>query len=285
VQEEAAKMGRSAEDLTLWDEAIRAAAESDPELAAAIRDFADGDVGRWLDELDGNHNRILSAADPVVGLEGEVADIIERNPHLSEVAAHVGEVNRGVWEDVRALAYGRMDRSRAERLLNHPLLFWPLSYQVRATAWLGTLLFRRFGGKTTNALGAYELDRMIAAHNEAMANDPEYRQFLERHRTLLFVASMMLPITPDQIGVSLSPLARDLFFDRSKNVAKIGPIYTITDLLPKATGELWRDIGSWEALHDTPLGEPIRRVANLAGGYPEWKDAGWTHPAEVPFNP
>ena len=274
------------EDPVAWEKALRAVADADDDLAAAIRDFDNGDVGRWLDELDGYHNRVLLAADPVDGVAGEVADIIAKNPHLSEIATRVGEVNKSVWEDIRHMAYGNMNRSRAERILNHPLLFWPLSYQIRATVWLADILFRRFGGKTTNALGAYELDNIMAAHNKAMAEDPGYRKLLDDHKTVLFVASMLLPITPDQIGVSLSPIMRDLLFDRSKSVFNIGPVYTAMTLLPRAVGELWQNVSSLEAFRDSPFGEPVQRVGQAVSVYPlDWEDENWVRPEDVAYNP
>ena len=270
-----------------WKTMLTTAAEADPELLDAIQAFSKGDTGAWLDALDAEHQRIMSYIDPEVGVDAEIAAIIAKNPHLAEIATRVGEVNKSVWADVRETMYGRADRSRAERALNHPLMWWPLSYQIKATMWLGRLLFHDIGGIETHSLGAYELDKLMAAHNEAMTNDPNYSQALENHRTLLFIASMLLPITPDQISVSASPLLQVLVFNQPKNIAAVGPIYTVTNLLPKARGELWKDIGSFQALHDTPLvGEGIRRTFNtIAPNSAEWNDTGWSVPANLDYTP
>jgi hypothetical protein len=85
---------------------------------------------------------------------------------------------------------------------------------------------------------------MMQYHQQALADDPEYREFFDKHPTLVFVAQMLFPMTPGSIGVSLSPLTRDMFFGASKQLANVGPVYTLTKLLPDATGELYRDFGS-----------------------------------------
>ena len=270
-----------------FESMLKAAAKTDPELMDAIETFSAGKVERWLDEVDAEHLRIVRAVDPEVGVDAEVAAIIARNPALAEIATRVGEVNKSVWADVRETFWGRVDRSRAERILNHPLLWWPLSYQIKALTWLSRILFHRIGGVETRGLGAYELDQMVAAHNRAMAEDPEYSQFLERHRTLLFAASMFLPLTPDAISVSASPILQALVFDRNKALFEIGPVYTITKLLPKAYGELWGDVGSSQTLHDTPVvGELAQRV--FSTGSPNervWDETGWAPPESVAYNP
>ena len=270
-----------------FDHMLTAAAKADPELRDAIDTFANGNTGQWLDEVDALHARIMSYADPEAGLQAEIAGIIEKNPALAEIATHIGNVNATAWADVRELIYGRVDRARAERILNHPLMWWPLSYQIKATKWLGDLLFQRIGGIETRGLGAYTLDQLMAAHNRALAEDPDYSRNIENHRTLLFVASMLLPITPDQISVSASPILQVFGFGRAKNIAAIGPIYTVTNVLPKSVGEVWKDVRSWEALHDTPVvGELARRAAGATTpNAPTWNDTGWGSPADVSYVP
>jgi hypothetical protein len=215
-------------------------------------------------------------------VKDEIDRIIAQSPHLNEIASRIGEVNKKYWEDVRDLFWGKAERSRAERVLNHPLLFWPLSYQIRATEFLANVLFRRMGGLQTNALGAYELDKIMAAHNKAMETDPEYRSWLDRHRNVLFAASMLLPITPDQIGVSLAPwtrLAGDALgvweYDRSTSAFAIGPIYTVTQLAPNVVGELWADVRSWEELRDTPGVAQAAKAATKMIGLPYGRDVEW----------
>ncbi len=277
----ARRSGITLEDPVDFEAALRRMATDDPTLEEAIRAFDGGDTGAWLDELDAWHRRVVYATDMEGVIAEDVQRIIAQDPHLAEIASRIGEVNTRYWEDVRQLFWGKADRSRAERVLNHPLLLWPLSYQIRSSVWLGNMLFRRIGGVRTNALGAWELDRMMAAHNEALATDPEYRAWLDRHRNLLFVASMMFPITPDQVGVSLSPTARTIGgvfnlwdYNKASSVFAIGPIYTVTGLLPNVTGELWRDMRSWDALRESPAGPAVKAAVKLAslpyGAKVEW---------------
>ena len=284
------RSGLMIEDPVDFEAALRMMAEDDPALSDAIAAFDKGDTGAWLDELDRWHRKLVSFTDPAEAVADEIDRIIAASPHLNEIATRIGEVNRRYWEDVRQLFWGKADRSRAERVLNHPLLFWPISYQIRATEWLANVLFRRAGGLPTNALGAYELDRLMAAHNEAMEKDPEYRAWLERHRNILFAASMLLPITPDQIGVSLAPwtrLAGDAVgawdYDRSTSAFAIGPIYTVTQLAPNVTGELWADLRSWDELRDAPGVSQVVKAGTKMVGLPYGRDVEWD--AEEPPPP
>ena len=53
-------------------------------------------------------------------------------------------------------------------------------------------------------------------HQRLLATDPEYGEWFEKHETLVFVAQMLVPITPSSMGVSLNPILRDIFFERTK---------------------------------------------------------------------
>ncbi len=44
--------------------------------------------------------------------------------------------------------------------------------------------------------------------------------------------------------VSLSPALRDTFFERTKSVLNIGPVYTFTTFLPQLAGDLHPDLAS-----------------------------------------
>jgi len=63
------------------------------------------------------------------------------------------------------------------------------------------------------------------------------------------MALMLAPITPDSLGVSLNPILRDLFFQRTKAPWEIGPIYTAT-LIPKLAVEVMTDL--YPTLGDSP---------------------------------
>jgi hypothetical protein len=53
------------------------------------------------------------------------------------------------------------------------------------------------------------------------------------------------------MGVSLSPPLRALFFERTKSVFDVGPIYTLTNLLPRFGKEVYADL--YPSLKDMPF--------------------------------
>ncbi len=185
----------------------------------------------------------------VPALEAEVARAAG-NPVLEPVMERMQFLTEQAWNDAAQLIYGQVDRSNIQRLLNHPLLYWPLSYQIKATKWLAGLMFDRFFGVDTGSLGALTLDRIHQAHQQAMADDPGYRQFFDDNKTLLFVASMFFPITPWDIGVGMSPFTRLAIGAATgafglpedspyrRNLLSFGPGYTFGNLLPRLGYEL-----------------------------------------------
>jgi hypothetical protein len=184
----------------------------------------------------------------IPALEAEIAASVG-HPILEPVMERLRHLTEEAWQDAASLIYGQIDRSNVQRLLNHPLLWWPISYQIKATKWLAGLMFDRFLGVDSGSIGALTLDRIHQQHQEAMA-DPSYRKFFEDNRTLLFVASMFFPITPWDIGVSLSPFTRlamgvaagalglpeDSPYRR--NIFSFGPGYTYFNLVPRLGYEL-----------------------------------------------
>jgi hypothetical protein len=195
--------------------------------------------------LDG----VDSTADEAT-IDADLAAAIAESPNLAQVLDHLGQVNKDLWADIRSTFYGNPNRSRAERVLNSYLLFWPLSYQVKSTKWFARVLFDRAGGLPTNALGAITLDRMAETHNRLLATDPEYRDWFERHDTLVFTAQMLFPVSFESTGVSLNPALRSVFFDRTKAAMEIGPIYTFNRVIRPAAEELYVDL--YPTLGDLP---------------------------------
>ncbi len=171
------------------------------------------------------------------GLEAEVAASVG-NPVLQPLMERLKFLNEQAWNDAAQVIFGQVDRSNAQRLLNHPLLYWPISYQIKATKWLAGLMFERVGGLETGSAGALLLDKIHAEHQQQFANDPEYQQFYKENSALMFIASMIMPITPFDIGVGLSPFTRLAISaatngDYQRNIAGVGPGYTYFDLLPR----------------------------------------------------
>jgi hypothetical protein len=233
--------GMQAEDPALMTKALTELAEFDPELSQTIRAMGDT-PDAWLEATGKWYSKVMDSADPEGVIAGSFDDAVRAEPHMAEIYGRLNDVNQELWSDLRSVFYGKADRSRMERTLNSYLLYWPLSYQLKASRWLFRVLFESAGGLPTNAAGAYALNGMIDAHNRQLQADPGYAAWFEKHKTLMFAAQMLLPISWDSIGVTLSPPLRNLFFDRSKQIMKIGPVYTLTDLVPRIAGELYPDI-------------------------------------------
>src|SRR6476646_3898849 len=105
------------------------------------------------------------------------------------------------------------------------------------------MLFDRAGGLQTNALGSVALDRMAETHNRLLATDPSYRDRFEKHPTLVFISQMLLPVSFDQVGVSLNPALRGVFFDRDPlRAMEIGPVYTYNRVIRPVAKELQVDL-------------------------------------------
>lgn len=159
-------------------------------------------------------------------------------------------------DDAAQLIFGQVDRSNVQRLLNHPLLYWPISYQIKATKWLGGLFFDRFMGVESGAGPAVTLGILWEQHRDALRDDPDYHRFLQEHEQATFFLSMLLPITPWDIGVSLSPWSRlALDPEYRRNLFGVGPMYTWWQLVPRLIQERSRQAG--------PVGEvarPLQRV-------------------------
>ena len=186
----------------------------------------------------------------------------------------LAEVNKDLVSSIRDTFYGNPNRSRAERFLNSYLLYWPLSYQIKSTKWLLRVMFDRVGGIPTNAGGAVILSRFAEQHQRLLATDPEYAEWFEKHPTLVFVAQMLVPISPTSLGVSLSPPLRDLFFSRTKDIFDIGPIYTARHVLGPAAKEL---VDLFPTLVDVPGLDAIYRMTGQA--VPNAEDPRFAVPA------
>jgi hypothetical protein len=233
--------GIDAENPGLMEKALTQMAKDDHELRATIAVMGDTPE-TWMKLMDDHYKKFLGTrSDEEVGqlLAADFEKAMAESPQLAEVYSRLQQVNAELWHDIRGTFYGNAERSNIERVLNHYLLFWPISYQIKATKWLTKVLFDSVGGLPTNAAGAYALDGVVKIHNQQLATDPKYRDWFEKHETLLFIASMLLPIDPSNIGVSMNPGLRSMFMGRSKAWWNIGPIYTLTDLGPKALGELY----------------------------------------------
>lgn len=175
----------------------------------------------------------------------------------------VHEINRAVWKDVNETLHGNPSRSTIERLMNSYWFFWPLSYQIKATKWLGDIMLNGSFGHDNGALLAGRYALWQEQHNERMMNNPAYAAMYEANPTLWFAAQMVLPMNPEELGVTMSRMTRLLgaqgqewlnewfksdvgvftaepMFGRPdeslRYLTELGPIYTV-ELL----GRMWRE--------------------------------------------
>lgn len=263
--------GLQAEDPALLETAMHELASADPELRRLISDMGDTPQG-WMKAMDEWHGKLLDSvteqADGSIAIDKALSEEIAKTPAMAEIYGQLSKANKDLWGSVRDTFYGNANRSRAERFLNSYLLFWPLSYQVKSSKWLMRVLFDRAGGLPTNAAGAVILDRAAQAHQQLLATDQEYRDWYEKHPTMVFVAQMLLPITPDSMGVSLNPALRSMFFGRSKAFWDIGPIYTVNHVIKPMAGEIGADV--FPALKDMPGLDGIYRATTGQQPKPDW---------------
>jgi hypothetical protein len=201
-----------------------------------------------IDEV--TYQRLVAARryTPVAEIDRAIAESAG-DPRIQRLYRALEVKNNELWNELAAVFYGQADRSNLQRLLNHPLLYWPISYQIKATRWLANVLFDRALGVDTGAGGAWTIQQVHDDHLRRMATDPEYAQFFADNKTLLFMAQMILPITPFDIGVSMSPWARlvlegmanneDPTYTEpySRNIFSVGPGYTYFVLLPRFVAE------------------------------------------------
>jgi hypothetical protein len=231
----------------LMKQVVEELAQYDPQLQDMIQNL-DGtpDPTKFLGALNDWHGKMLRNVDETGDaktIDEALAVQMADDPALAELYDRLAVVNKEHWSDIRATFYGNPNRSRAERMLNSYLLFWPLSYQIKSTKWFAKVLFDRAGGIQTNALGAVTLDRIAETHNRLVEVDPEYRDWYEKHDTLVFMAQMLFPVSLESTGVSLNPLMRGLLFGRDPLKAmEIGPIYTYNRVIRPIAGELGADI-------------------------------------------
>lgn len=258
-QPDAIRKGLQAEDPRLMDQALRELADFDPQLHDMIVN-AGGGTDAWMKAMNDWYGRMLDTATDAEGnavIDLALATEIEKTPALAEVYGALAQVNKDLWTNARSTFYGNPNRSRAERFLNSYLLYWPLSYQIKATKWMLRIMYDRAGGLPTNAAGAVILNRVAQSHQQLLATDAKYADWYEKHPTLVFLAQMLIPISPSSIGVSISPPLRALFFGQSKAIWDVGPIYTAR-MAPKLGAEVMTDL--YPSLKDIPV------INELAGG-------------------
>lgn len=110
--------------------------------------------------------------------------------------------------DIVKMYRGSAERPNIERILNSYWLYWPISYQIKASKWLFDLLSDTAFGRQTNLGGAAWLDEQRKRHERRLVQDENYRNEFARLPTSWFAAQMLLPVTPYDMGVSLNRASR-----------------------------------------------------------------------------
>jgi hypothetical protein len=185
------------------------------------------------------------------------------------------------WHDTRSVIYGNPQRRTVERMLNSYWLFWPISYLVKATKWLGDIMYTGSFGHNNNALLGAQYAKWEEEHKRQALTNPAFAALMEANPTLWYTAQMLFPITPgDDIGFGMGRLPRalgavieDFVNDRlgtesdvftlnylvddpaafTEYVTKIGPLFTL-DLIQRIS----RDLG---------LGQDEERSTELPGPF------------------
>jgi hypothetical protein len=162
-----------------------------------------------------------------------------------------------MFKDVTRTFHGNINRNNMERMLNSPLLWWPLSYQLKTGKWLIDVLTKNAGGSASELAGLGLLGKLMVNHRWEMENNDEYMKMFEDHPALFRAITMMLPITPFDMGVFMARWTRyagswtgaqlglseqdesypQEFTDFMTRVLALGPLYS-ADIMGDVIGEL-----------------------------------------------
>lgn len=187
---------------------IRTMASEDPSIRTLIDRFG-GDEDEWVSGLEKMMYEFDNkGVEPTIRDEAQAIldeqDLLAMEPLLLKLYAR----HKQVFEDVVSTFHGNTNRSNLERIMNSYFLFWPISYQIKATKWLFDVLTERSVGRTTNLGGVVYLDHLYQQHVERLANDENYQRMFVDNPALWQTAAMLLPLTPYDMGVSLSRITR-----------------------------------------------------------------------------
>ena len=137
------------------------------------------------------------------GMEGMTDDILADNKReMSPLLQRLYELNESSYASHISVLRGNTNRSNLERVLNSYWLYWPFSYQLKATRWLYNVLTDAAGEGTLK--NVVRLERIREIHMDQFQNNSEYAAMFENNPSLWRTAQMLLPITPGDIGVTLS---------------------------------------------------------------------------------
>jgi hypothetical protein len=168
----------------------------------------------WVDELedqlysiDAKGVKATVLADPTAV---QMRNYKGPESHLyDEFLERVFDAHRKGYQDIVHTFHGNVNRSNLERLFNSPLLWWPLSYQLKTGKWLIDVLTKQFAGRRgPEMLGTATLAVLLGDHQYAMENNPEYAKLFDEHPALWRSISMFFPLTPFDMGVFMARWTR-----------------------------------------------------------------------------
>lgn len=220
---------------------IAALKRGDPVIDDLTSLFGDLEVNQWADELD----RMLYDIDTKGARQMVLDEAAAQGMRYGENALF-DEFLEGLWRqhqdqfrDITHIFHGNVNRMNIERFLNSPLLWWPLSYQLKAGKWVFDLLTDRFLGAKSDLLGAGYLTYAMQRHQQLMGSNDTYKGIFMDHPVLWRTLSMMLPMTPFDMGVFMARWTR---YSGSWMGAQLGvweqdPSYpqTLPDFLQRST--------------------------------------------------
>jgi hypothetical protein len=190
--------------LSSAEDVLNAIGKNDP-IVAKLREWFGDEPETWAQQLDDT----LYAFDKYgvkATVESEAAKLIDsvKLADMEPLLHKLYERNQQSFNATRSALLGNADRSNVQRVMNSYWLFWPLSYQLKAATWLYDAMTKRGLGTRTNLGLSAMYAHMYEFHKQHLVDDPEYAKVFADTPTAWFIAQMFLPITPTDLGVSLS---------------------------------------------------------------------------------
>ena len=237
---------------------LNSLADSDPVIQKLREMMPDASARTWAEQIDDmlyafDRKGVRATVESEAKKAFDATTIGKMRPFLERMI----EQNQRTFSDISGYFLGNPARTNMERLANNYWLYWPASYQLKAGKWLYDMMTDRMLGFQTNVGPAAKYAQMLAYHKDKMVSDPEYAQMFEDNPTLWFAAQMFLPITPGDLGVSLSRLPRYVGAELGywetyqanddpitllTKVAEMGPIYTAELMSRARQDEFMKDL-------------------------------------------
>jgi GNAT superfamily N-acetyltransferase len=188
---------------------IRAIDEGNPVIDDLMDQFG-GNPEQWVDELEDMLYKFDSKGIRQTILDehaklGNYADDID---NFDEFLDGLYVAHQKNYQDIIHTLHGNVNRSNLERLANSPLLWWPLSYQLKAGKWVVDLMTKQMVGAKTDMLGTGLVYKVLKNHEQNMERSEGYAAVFEEHPALWQTLGMMLPMTPFDMGVFMARWTR-----------------------------------------------------------------------------